>query len=305
MKKLRILVCDQLAIGDLELGEGFEVDYRPGLDRENLLRSIGGYDGLVVRSRTRVDREVIERASRLRLIARPGTGLDNIDLKAAELHGISVVNSPESLVEAVSEHVILLMLALFRKLTIADSTTKAGKWEKAGLVGSELKGKTLGIVGVGRIGRRVGELARSFGMAIIGYDIVQIPQDVLDSLGCRVLSLEALLAASDIVTIHIPLTPETRHLLDSRMLSLMKKSACLINTSRGGVVDEKGLVLALKMGRLGGAALDVFETEPPSADLLTAPNIVLTPHIAGQTLEAQAGATRSVGRKIVHFFQEK
>ena len=304
MKKPRILVCDRLEVGDLEFGGRFEVDYRPGLPRDELLKSVGGYDGLVVRSRTKVDREVIEKASKLRLIARPGTGLDNIDVKTAELHGIAVLNSPESLVEAVSEHVILLMLALFRKLTVADSTTKAGKWEKASLVGSELKGKTLGIVGLGRIGRRVGEIARSFGMVIIGYDVVQIPQEVLDSLGCKVLSLEALLAASDLVTIHVPLTPETRHLLDSRRLSLMKKTACLINTSRGGGVDEKGLVEALKEGRLGGAALDVFETEPPGGDVLSAPNIVLTPHICGQTLEAQSDATRSVGRKIIQFFEK-
>ncbi len=303
MRKPRILICDQVVVDDLGLGGRFEVEYRPGIGRDELLKSIGGYDGLVVRSRTKVDSEVIEKASNLRLIARPGTGLDNIDVKTAEIHGITVLNSPESLVEAVSEHVVLLMLALLRRLTVADSTLKAGKWAKESLLGSELKGKALGVIGLGRIGRRVGEIAKSFGMEIIGYDVVQIPQEILTALGCRLVSLEALLAESDLVTIHIPLTSETWHLLDSRRLSLMKKTACLINTSRGGVVDEKDLVAALKAGRLGGAALDVFETEPPSGEILTAPNVVLTPHIGGQTMEAQADATRSVGRKIIRFFE--
>ncbi|HLQ03545.1 MAG TPA: hydroxyacid dehydrogenase [Nitrososphaerales archaeon] len=302
-KMVRLLVCDRIDVVQLGLGENFEVDYRPDISREELLRSVGGYDGLVVRSRTRVDRDVMERASRLRLIARPGTGLDNIDVKAAESKEIAVVNSPESLVEAVAEHVILLMLALSRRLVLADSSVKAGEWAKEALAGSELKGRYLGIVGLGRIGRRVGEIAREFGMSITGYDVVPIPEEILRSLECKLAPLDRLLSAADYVTIHVPLTPETSHLIDSRRLSMMKKTAFLVNTSRGGVVEETSLVEALKEGKIAGAALDVFETEPPRGEILSAPNVVLTPHIAGQTLEAQADATKAVGRKIVQFFR--
>ena len=305
MKKVRLLVCDRLDVALLGLDENFEVVYRPEITKEELLRSIGGYDGLVVRSRTRVDHEVIETASRLRLIARPGTGLDNIDVKAAESKGVAVVNSAESLVEAVAEHVILLMLALSRRLVVADSSVKAGRWEKDTLTGSELKGKVLGIVGLGRIGRRVGEIARRFGMSIAGYDVVPIADEILRSLECKLVPLDTLLSTADYVTIHVPLTPETSHLIDSRRLSMMKKTAFLVNTSRGGVVEERSLVEALKEGEIAGAALDVFETEPPSGPLLSAPNIVLTPHIGGQTFEAQADATAAVGKKITQFFMNE
>ena len=305
MKKVRLLVCDRLDVALLGLDENFEVDYRPEITKEELLRSVGGYDGLVVRSRTRVDREVIETASRLRLIARPGTGLDNIDVKAAESKGVAVLNSPESLVEAVAEHVILLMLALSRRLVLADSSVKAGRWAKDALTGSELKGKVLGIVGLGRIGRRVGEIATRFGMSIVGYDVVPIAEEILRSLGCKLAPLETLLSAADYVSIHVPLTSETSHLIESRRLSMMKKTAFLVNTSRGGVVDEGSLVQALKEGEIAGAALDVFETEPPRGAILSAPNIVLTPHIGGQTFEAQADATTAVGKKIVQFFRNE
>jgi len=304
-KKVRLLICDRLGVDELGLDETFEVDYRPEITREELLRSVGGYDGLVVRSRTRVDREVIETASRLRLIARPGTGLDNVDVKAAESRGVAVVNSPESLVEAVAEHVILLMLALSRKLVLADSSVKAGGWAKDALTGSELKSKTLGIVGLGRIGRRVGEIAGRFGMSIVGYDIVPIAEEILRRLECKLLPLDTLISSADYVTIHVPLTPETRHLFDSRRLSMMKRTAFLVNASRGGVVEERSLVQALKEGEIAGAALDVFETEPASGAILSAPNIVLTPHIGGQTFEAQADATKVVGNKIVQFFREE
>ena len=304
-KKVRLLVCDRVDVAELGLDENFEVDYRPDITREELLRSVGGYDGLLVRSRTRVDREVIEKASRLRLVARPGTGLDNIDVRAAESKGVAVVNSPESLVEAVAEHVILLMLALTRKLVLADSSVKAGRWAKDALTGSELKGKILGIVGLGRIGRRVGEIASRFGMSIVGYDVVPIAEETLRSLECKLASLDTLLSAADYVTIHVPLTPETSHLIDSRRLSMMKKTAFLVNTSRGGVVEERSLVEALKEGEIAGAALDVFETEPPGGATLSAPNIVLTPHIGGQTLEAQADATKAVGERIVQICRKE
>lgn len=298
----KVLVSDPVDIQGLSLGPGFTVDYRPGIKREELLRLVGDCDALVVRSRTKVDRELLDRAKRLKLVARPGTGLDNVDVEYAKSRGVQVVNSPESLVEAVAEHVTLLMLALSRKLPIAASTTAAGKWEKESLMGVELRGKTLGIVGFGRIGRRIGEIARAMGMSILAYDVIPIPQDVIAQQGCRVVGLDELLRSSDYVTLHVPMTNQTRHMLNAGTLSIMKSSAFLVNTSRGGVVDETALAEALKQGRLSGAALDVFEKEPPAGEILGAPNAILTPHIGGQTREAQSDAIAVVGEKVKAFF---
>jgi len=298
----KVLVSDHVDIEKLSLGPSFEVDYRPGIQREELLKLIGSYEVLVVRSRTKVDRELLDRASRLRLVARPGTGLDNVDVEHAKSKGVQVVNSPESLVEAVAEHVLLLMLALSRKLPVAASTTAAGKWEKESLLGVELKGKVLGVVGFGRIGRRVGEIASVIGMKILAYDVIPIPPEVIAQTGCRVVGLDELLASSDYITLHVPMTDQTRHMLDGRRLSNMKKSAFLVNTSRGGVVDEQALADALKRGSLAGTALDVFEKEPPTGEILGAPNTILTPHIGGQTAEAQSDAITVVGEKVRAFF---
>jgi len=215
---------------------------------------------------------------------------------------VQVVNSPESLVEAVAEQVLLLMLALSRKLPLAASTTASGKWEKESLMGVELKGKALGIVGFGRIGRRIGEIARVAGMKILAYDVVPITPEVAAQAGCRVVGLDELLANSDYITLHVPMTEQTRHMIDDKKLSTMKKSAFLINTSRGGVVDEHALTDALRRGGLAGAALDVFEKEPPAGEILSAPNTILTPHIAGQTAEAQANAITVVAEKVRAFF---
>ncbi len=301
--QVRLLICDQVDVADLSLGGGFSIDYEPGLPRDELLRVVSGYDAIIVRSRTKVDREVLDRATRLRLVARPGTGLDNVDVDYAKSKGIAVVNSPESLVEAVAEHVTLLMLALSRKLVEADLTTKAGGWEKERLIGSELKGKTLGIVGLGRIGRRIGEIAKVMGMSILVYDVVAIPPDVVARLECAVVDLDALFTGADYITLHVPMTDDTRHMVDSRRLTTMKPGSFIINTSRGGVIDEAALADALVSGKLGGAALDVFEKEPPVGDILKAPNVVLTPHVGGQTKEAQLSAITVVGEKIRTFFR--
>ena len=279
-----------------------EIDYEPKITREDLLSRIGDYDALVVRSRTKVDAEVISRASRLKIIGRPGTGLDNIDTRAANARGIEVVNSPDSLVEAVAEHVVGLMLALARNIPAADASVKAGRWEKERFVGSELKGKTLGIAGLGRIGRRVAEISRALGMSLLGYDVIEVPQETLASLGCRIVDLDTLFASSDFVTLHVPLTSETRHMVDQRRLSLMRKNAIIINTSRGEVIDEHALAQALMDGTIGGAALDVFETEPPGPEIVGSPNVVTTPHIGGQTEDAQRNAVTIVGAKINQFF---
>ena len=300
-----MIVCDHVDVDSLSLGSGFEVDYRPEITREELLKAAGDYECIIVRSRTKVDREVLDKATKLKLVARPGTGLDNVDVEYAKTKGVQVVNSPESLVEAVAEHVVLLMLALSRKVVEADVSTKKGLWEKNALIGRELRGKTLGIVGMGRIGRRIAEISHSMGMSMMVYDVIPIPQDVLSSVGAKVVTLDELFGFSDYVTLHVPMTPETKHMVDAARLAGMKDGACLINTSRGGVVDEAALAAALEAGKMGGAALDVFEKEPPTGPILKAPRTILTPHIGGQTAEAQADAIKVVGSKVRAFFSGK
>lgn len=305
MAKHRVLVCDPLPVDGLGLGDGFEVVYSPRVTREELLQKLQDFEVLVVRSRTKVDAEAIANGKRLRLIARPGTGVDNIDQAAANARGIEVVNTPESLVEAVSEHIFAMMLALARKLPAADSSTRGGTWAKERFIGIELRGKSLGIVGLGRIGRRVGELAFAFGMSVLGYDVVEIEKEVVERMGGRIVDLDTLFSTSDFVTLHVPLLPETRHMVGDRRLSLMKKTSYLINASRGAVIDEVALAKALRDGTIAGAALDVFEREPPGTEILSSPNLVATPHIGGQTAEALEIAISAVGQKIKQFFENK
>ncbi len=298
----KVLICDHVEVDKLALGPGIAVDYRPTITKDELLAVAGEYDALIIRSRTKVDKDVLDRGTRLKLVARPGTGLDNVDVEYAKSKGVTVVNSPESLVEAVAEHVILLMLALSRKLVEADRSTKSGKWEKTSLLGRELKGKVLGIVGLGRIGRRIAEIARTLGMSVLFYDVISIPSEVVSSLGARVVQLDELFSSSDFITLHVPMTPQTARMVGTQRLAMMKKSAFLINTSRGGVIDQEALAAALREGRIGGAALDVFEKEPPTGAILTAPNTILTPHIGGQTEEAQVNAIAVIGEKVKAFF---
>jgi D-3-phosphoglycerate dehydrogenase len=298
----KILICDHVEVDMLALGPGIMVDYRPTITKDELLAVVGDYEALIVRSRTKVDRDVLDRATRLRLVARPGTGLDNIDVEYAKSKGVTVMNSPESLVEGVSEHVILLMLALSRRLVEADVGTKSGKWEKNALMGRELNGKVLGVVGLGRIGRRIAEIAKTLGMSVLFYDVIAIPPEVSSALGARVVTLDELFSTSDFITLHVPMTPETAHMVGAQRLAQMKKTAFLVNTSRGGVIDEGALATALGENRIAGAALDVFEKEPPSGTILSAPNTILTPHIGSQTEEAQTNAIVVIGEKVKAFF---
>jgi D-3-phosphoglycerate dehydrogenase len=194
------------------------------------------------------------------------------------------------------------MLALARDIPAADASMKGGIWDKQRFVGIELKGKTLGIAGLGRIGRRVAEIAAAMGMSLLGYDVIEVPQETLASLGCTMVDLDTLFASSDFITLHVPLTTETRHMVDRRRISLMKGSSLLINTSRGEVIDEEALAKALRAGEIGGAALDVFEKEPPEPEIVSVPNLITTPHIGGQTKDAQTAAVRIVGAKINQFF---
>jgi D-3-phosphoglycerate dehydrogenase len=302
LAKRRVLVCDAMEVAALGLTDSFEIDYEPKITKEDLLSKVENYDAVVIRSRTKVDAAVIARGTRLKLIARSGSGIDNIDLRAANARGVEVVSSPEALVEAVAEHVLGLMLALARSIPAADALMKAGRWEKERFVGVELKGKTLGIAGLGRIGRRVAEMARVMGMTLLGYDVIEVPQETLASLGCRMVDLDTLFASSDFITLHVPLTSETRRMVDQRRISLMKKGAFIVNTSRGEVIDEAALAKALMAEEIGGAALDVFESEPSVGAIVAAPNLIATPHIGGQTRDSQSMAVSIVGTKIKQFF---
>jgi D-3-phosphoglycerate dehydrogenase / 2-oxoglutarate reductase len=301
-----VLVCDSIddaGISSLKKS-GMNVDYKPEISNEELLRSVKNYEVIVVRSRTKITKPIIDAADKVKIIARVGVGLDNIDTKYAESKGVRVINASEAAMNAVAELVIGDMIALARSIPRADSSMKNGKWLKKELMGIELKGKYLGIIGVGNIGRNVGRLAKGLRMNLLGYDIVPISQEYVKEVGMITTDLNTLLASSDFITCHIPITEETNHLINSNKLALMKSSAFIINTSRGEVVDEEALFLALTTGKIAGAALDVFEIEPPTnTKLVELPNVICTPHIAAQTKEAQELASLVIAEKIVQIMR--
>ena len=303
MMKARILVCDPIdKKGIRRLTEaGLEVDVRPAISAEELKRIVSDYDALIVRSRTKVTKEIIERGSRLKVIGRPGTGLDNIDVKSAEEKRITVLNTPEATATAVAELTIGLILSLSRNIPLADRSMKKGKWIKKDLRGWHLKGKTLGLIGLGNVGLRVAQTAECLGMRILVTKRTPPSQEVLERLGAKFMPLDDLLRESDIVSLHLPLSEETYRMIGSRELNLMKDRAYLINTSRGAIVDDEALFEALQSGKLGGAGLDVYEFEPPTdLRLVMLPNVVCTPHVGAQTEEAQREASVMIAEKIIN-----
>jgi len=301
---MKVLIADQInQKGIEELEEVAEVVARTDITPEELVKDIKDFDAIVVRSRTKVTREVIEAAPLLKIIARAGVGVDNVDVEAATERGVMVVNAPESTSVTVAEHTMGLVLAMSRKIALADKSVKEGKWEKSRFMGMELNGKTLGIVGMGRIGSQVVIRAKAFGMDIMVYDPYITPEAAAD-LGVEVVDLETLLKNADVITIHVPLTPETKHLISLPQFKLMKENAIIVNCARGGIIKESDLYEALSSGEIAGAALDVYETEPPKENpLLELDNIVLTPHIAASTSEAQRDAAIIVAREIKKVFQ--
>jgi len=308
VKAMKILVASRIHEKAIQLlkENGFEVTIVEEPNEDELARIIKGFDGLIVRSKPLVTRKVIESADRLKVIARAGVGLDNIDVKAAEERGIALINAPESSTQSVAELAIGLMLAVARKIAFSDRRMREGYWAKKEAMGVELSGKTLGVIGAGRIGSAVARIAKyGFNMHILYYDVA-CRDDLNKELGAECVSIEELLKRSDIVTIHVPLLPETRHMINEEKLRLMKKTAILINTSRGAVVDTVALVKALSEGWIAGAGLDVFEEEPLPKDhpLTKLDNVVLTPHIGASTKEAQEKAGVEVARKIVEFFKK-
>src|SRR5262249_439500 len=265
----RILISDELSPeskGILERIPGAQVDFRPGLSKEALHDAIGQYDALAVRSATKVTAELLAAAPKLRVIGRAGTAVDNIDPEAATRRGVVVMNAPGGNSVSVAEHTMALLLSLARSVPDASESTRRGKWEKKKFSsGRELSGKTLGVVGTGNIGQLVVQRARSFGMKVVAYDPF-LSQEAAAKLGVELIDLPEVFRRADAITLHVPLTEQTRNMVDAAALAQMKPGALLVNAARGGLVDEKALADALRSKHLGGAALDVFETEPPPAD---------------------------------------
>jgi D-3-phosphoglycerate dehydrogenase len=292
-----VLVSDVLPGETLApLKAACEVRQVDGRDRPALFAALPDAVALIVRSGTRVDAAVLDRAPRLRVVARAGAGLDNVDTATARARGITVVNAPDSNTVSVAELTVGLIVASMRHLTAAAGSLRDGEWRRSDFAGAELAGRTLGILGYGRIGRQVARRLAAFDMRILVHDPYAHPTGD----GVRATGLDELLATSDIVTLHLPKTPETAGLIGARELSLMKPTAHLVNTARGGIVDETALVQALREGRLAGAALDVFATEPPGSSPLPAlPNVLALPHLGAGTRDAQLRAGHEVVRKVL------
>jgi D-3-phosphoglycerate dehydrogenase len=303
-----ILICDPISsVGITILKKaGLNVVDKPSITKSELISEVEKYDVIVVRSRTKITREIISRAKNTRIIARVGVGLDNIDIESAKESHIEVINSPESAINAVAELVIGLMLSMARSLILADKEMKKGNWIKKELNGIELKGKYLGIVGVGNIGRNLARIAKALRMNIIGYDIYPIKRDFINEVGMITTDFNTLIASSDFISCHVPATPETNHMFNESTFSKMKPTAFFINASRGEIVDENSLYDALITKKIAGAALDVFEKEPPNnKKLIELSNVICTPHIGSQTKESQDLASNVIAEKIIQKLLEQ
>ena len=287
---MKIVVADDLPASALDLlraEAGWVVDARPGRTPAALAADLADADALLVRSATKVDAQLIAAAPRLRIVARAGTGVDNVDVAAASARGLLVVNAPGANSISVAEHACALMLALARAVPAADRAMKDGRWEKKKFLGTELRGKTLGIAGLGRIGQEVAFRARAFGMELVAHD-PYISKEIADGLGVALMTLDDLCAAADYLTLHLPSTAETKHLFNDERFARCRPGIRLINTARGELIDEDALRRAIESGIVGGAALDVFNHEPPTDwSLAQLPQVIATPHIAASTEEAQ------------------
>ncbi len=301
---MKILVSDALhekGVEALEEISGFEVEVNTSLTHNELLGIIKNFDALVIRSSTKVTAEIIEAADRLKVIGRAGIGLDNVDIGAASKRGIVVMNTPEGNVITTAEHAVAMLMALSRYIPQAAASMKAHKWEKKRFRGRELFNKTLGVIGIGRIGRIVADRARGMKMNIIAYD-PYIPAESIEKMGVEPVSLDGLLARSNFITVHTPITPETRNLINAGCFARMKRGALLVNCARGGIVNEQDLYRALQQGLIAGAALDVFDKEPPEGNpLLDLDNVIATPHLGASTDEAQENVAVAVANQIADY----
>lgn len=306
MPTYNILISDGLDTrGQAILRGSADVEYRDTTTAEDLLRVIADYDALIVRGQTRVTAQVLDAAPRLKVIGRAGVGVDNIDLEAAKQHNVTVVNAPASTTVAVAELAFGLLLSVARDMPRADASMKEGQWLKKQFEGVELNGKTLGIIGFGRIGMDVSRRANAFGMNVIIYD-PNATEHELDHGNAEPVSLQDLFAWSDFISLHLPLNVQTRDLLGPMAFAQMKDGVRIISTARGGIIDEAALLAALNSGKVAAAGLDVFEKEPPGlTELVAHPRVVATPHIGAQTAEAQSRAAEDIASEVLAALQSK
>lgn len=301
---MKVLVSDPIAEGAIQemKRSGLDVAVQSGLKEAELVKTIPPFDVLIVRSQTKVTAAVVEAARNLKLVVRAGVGLDNIDIEACEREKVRVENTPHATTVSVAEHTMALLLSLIRKIPQANESLRRGEWDRKSYQGKELKGKTLAVIGLGRIGQEVAKRAKAFGMTVVATDHAA-DEEIAEALEITLLPLNQVLKDADVVTIHLPLTQETHHLFDLKLLKGMKKGAALINASRGGIVDEKALYEVLESGHLGGAAIDVFETEPVAKDhpLLKLKQVIAVPHLGAATDEGQARAGHEAAQIVIHF----
>ncbi|HBW47655.1 TPA: hypothetical protein DEF17_06955 [bacterium] len=299
---IKVLVSDKLSNDGLKILESAKdsiiVDVKVGLTPEQLKEIIGEYDAIIIRSATKLTKDVLEKAVRLKAVARAGVGVDNVDLAFAKEKGIGVMNTPGGSTSAVAELALGMMLSLCRSIPFADASMKSGKWEKKSLIGVQLADKTLGIIGMGRIGRKLSEYARALGMTVIGYD----PIVKTDLAGIKRVELENLFESADWISLHVPMTPETKGIINDASIAKMKNGVRIINCARGGVIDEAALKCGLDSGKVAGAGLDVFEKEPPAAENIALhPKVIATPHVGAATAEAQASVSSEAAEIIINF----
>ncbi len=304
MSQFRILITDGLEEnGQSILRAASALDDRADMSAEDLLKIAKEYDALIIRGRTRVTKAVFDSASKLKVVGRAGVGVDNIDLEAAKAHGVTVVNSPTATTNAVAELAFGLLLALSREIPRADDAMKSGKWPKKELMGVELNGKTLGIIGFGRIGLELGRRAAAFGMNVIAYDPFIQEQEVRAG-GADSVSLQELFEWSDFISLHLPFNVQTRDLIGPMAFAQMKDGVRIVDAARGGIIDETALLAALNSGKVAGAALDVFAAEPPGpTELVQHPRVIATPHIGAQTAEAQTRAAEDIANEVLAALQ--
>src|SRR6202453_4385352 len=296
----KVLIADKLSPAALAIFKerGVEADVKTGLSKEELLAIVGEYDGIAIRSATKITADVIKAAKKLKVVGRAGIGVDNVDIPAATAAGVIVMNTPFGNSITTAEHAIALMMALARELPAANASTHAGKWEKNRFMGVELYGKTLGLIGAGNIGSIVADSANGLKMKVVAYDPFLSPERAVE-IGVEKVELDDLLARADIITLHTPLTDKTRNILSAEALAKTKKGVLIINCARGGLVDEAALRAALDSGQVGGAGFDVFVTEPAKENpLCGAPNFIATPHLGASTNEAQENVALQVAEQM-------
>ncbi|HQX16284.1 MAG TPA: hydroxyacid dehydrogenase [Anaerolineales bacterium] len=306
MTQFKILITDGLDQSGLDiLRSQAEVDNRKDISADDLLKAIPEYNGLIVRGRTKVTASVLDAATRLKAIGRAGVGVDNIDLNAAKKRNVTVVNAPMSTSIAVAELTFGLLLALAREIPRADAGMKQGKWLKKELEGAELNGKTLGVIGFGRIGMELGKRAAAFGMSVVAYDPL-ISEDEIAKRGAEPVSIQDLYAWSDFISLHLPLNVQTRDMIGPLAFSQMKNGARIVCAARGGIIDEAALVAALNSGKVAGAALDVYAVEPPGeTEAVLHPKVIAMPHIGAQTAEAQSRASEDIANEVLSALLDK